>query len=71
MFLNEKNTRVYNPISVPQIIRILLEDVIILSKTDPRIGNKKEKRSYGKTTNNKTTLTILSFIIILYLKKTK
>ena len=67
MFLNEKNARVYSPISVPQIIRLLLKDVIILSKTDPRIGSKKEKRSYDKVTNNKTTLTILSFILILYL----
>ena len=67
MFLNEKNARVYSPNSVPQIIRLLLKDVIILSKTDPRIGSKKEKRSYDKVTNNKTTLTILSFILILYL----
>ena len=35
MFLNEKNTRVYNLISVPQIIRLLLEDVIILIKQTP------------------------------------
>ena len=48
MFLNEKKARVYSPNSVPQIIRLLLKDVIILSKTDPRIGSKKEKRSYGK-----------------------
>ena len=48
MFLNEKNARVYSPNSVPQIIRLLLKDVIILSRTDPRIGSKKKKRSYGK-----------------------
>ena len=29
-------------------------------KTDSRIGSKNEKRSYGKVTNNKTTLIIYS-----------
>ena len=62
------NTRVYNLISVPQITRLLLEDTTISSKTDPRNGSKKEKRSYGKVRNNKTMLKILSFIQILYLK---
>ena len=35
-------TLVYNLISVPQITRLLLEDAIISSKTDPRNSNKKE-----------------------------
>ena len=62
-------TRVYNPVSVPQITRLLLGDATVLIKTDPRSGSKKEKRSYGKVRNNKTMLTILSFIQILYLKQ--
>ena len=41
------NARVYNVISVPQIVRLFLRDAIILSKTDLRCGRKKEKRSYG------------------------
>ena len=49
--------------------RLLLGDATILRKADPRSGNKKEKRSYGKVRNNKTMLTILSFIRILYLKQ--
>ena len=62
-------TRVYNPVSVPQITRLLLGDATVLIKTDPRSGSKKEKRSYGKVRNNKTMLTSLSFIQILYLKQ--
>ena len=60
------NTRIYNLISVPQI---LLGDAIISSKTDPHNSSKKEKRSYGKIENNKTMLKILPFIRILYLKQ--
>ena len=41
------NARVYNVISVPQIVRLYLRDAIISSKTDLRCGRKKEKRSYG------------------------
>ena len=41
------NARVYNVISVPQIVRPFLRDAIISSKTDLRCGRKKEKRSYG------------------------
>ena len=62
-------TRVYNSASVQQITRLLLGDATVLIKTDPRSGSKKEKRSYGKVRNNKTMLTILSFIQILYLKQ--
>ena len=62
-------TRVHNSASVPQITRLLLGDATVLIKTDPRSGSKKEKRSYGKVRNNKTMLTILSFIQILYLKQ--
>ena len=41
-------TRVYNLISVSQITRTLLGDVIISSKTDPRDSSSKTgKRSYG------------------------
>ena len=47
----------------------LLGDATISSKTDPRIGSKKKKRSYGKVRNNKTMLKIVSFIRILYLKQ--
>ena len=39
------NTRVYNLISVPQVVRLLLGDVIISSETDPRNRSKKEKKS--------------------------
>ena len=60
------NTRIYNLISVPQI---LLGDAIISSKTDPHNSSKKEKRSYGEIENNKTMLKILQFIRILYLKQ--
>ena len=63
------NTRIYNLISVPQITRLLLEDAIFSSKTDPQNGSKKEKRKYGKIENNKTMLKILPFIGILYLKQ--
>ena len=48
--------RVYNLISVPQITWLLLGDAKILTKTDPRNGSKKEKRSYGKVKNNKNNL---------------
>ena len=41
-------TRVYNLIFVPQITRLLLGDATISSKTDPRTGSKKDKKSYGK-----------------------
>ena len=50
------NTRICNLISVPKIMRLLLGDAIILSKTDANSKNrdcKKEKRSYGKIKNNK------------------
>ena len=47
------NTIVYNLISVPQITRLLSGNAIISSKTDPRSGSKKEKRSYGKVRNIK------------------
>ena len=52
-------------ISVPQITRLLLGDAIISSKTDPHNGSKKEKRSYGKTKNDKTMLKILLFEFFL------
>ena len=38
--------------------RFLLKDTIISSKTDPHDGSRKEKTSYGKVKNNKTTLKI-------------
>ena len=66
---NRINIRIYNLISVPQITRFLLGDVIILIKPDPRNDSKKEKRSYSKVKNNKTMLKILSFIWFLYLKQ--
>ena len=62
------NTWIYNLISVPQITRLLLGDAIILSKTDPHKGSKKEKRSNGIIENNKSMLKVLPFIQILYLK---
>ena len=68
-FLRCHNTGIYSFISVPQITRFLLGDVIISSKTEPHNVSKKEKRSYGKSKTNKTTLKILSFIQILYLKQ--
>ena len=55
--------------SLPQITRLLLENAVILSETEPRNGNKKEYRSYGEVRNNKATLKILSLIQILYLKQ--
>ena len=64
-----RNTRIYNVISVPQITWLFLGDAIISSKTDPHNNSKKEKRSCGKTKNNKSILTILPFIRILYLKQ--
>ena len=63
------NTRVYNLISVPPITWLLLEDVIISSKTEPRNGSKKENRSYGEVRKNKTMLKIFSLVRILYLKQ--
>ena len=64
------NTRVYNLISVPQTTRLLLEDVISSSKTEPHNGSKKENQSYGgEVRNNKAVLKILSLIWILYLNK--
>ena len=48
------DTRVYNLISFPQISGYLLGDAMISSKTEPRNGSKKEKRSYSKVRNNKT-----------------
>ena len=42
--LCSNNTQVYNLISVLQVTRLLLGDAIILSKTDPRNGSKKENR---------------------------
>ena len=51
------NTQVYNLISTNY--KLLLRDATILSKTAPRNGSKKEKRSYGKVRNNKTMLKIL------------
>ena len=63
------NTWIYNLISVPQISPLLLGDAIILSKTNPHNGSKKQKRSYGETKNNKSMLKILGFIRILYLKQ--
>ena len=65
----ERNTRIYNVISVPQITWLFLGDAIISSKTDPDNNSKKEKRSCGKTKNNKSILAILPFIRILYLKQ--
>ena len=50
-------------------MRLLLGDLIILSKADPLSGSNKEKRSYGRVRNNKTISTTLSFIGILYLKQ--
>ena len=41
------NTRIYTLISVPQITRFLLEDAIILSKTNLCSGSAKQKRSNG------------------------
>ena len=67
MHFQNSNTRIYYLISVPQITRLLLEEVIILSKTDPHNGGKIEKRKYGKIKSNKTIITILSLIRILYL----
>ena len=63
---NDANRRIYSLISVPQITRLLLRDARTSSKTDPRSGSK-EKRSYGKVSNNKTMLTILSFVGVLCL----
>ena len=63
------NTRVYNLISVPQIAQLLLEDAIILSKTEPANGSKNENRSYGEVRNNKAMLKILLLTRILYLKQ--
>ena len=62
------NTRVYNLISVPQITWLLLRDATVSSKTDPRSGSGKKKRSYGKV-KNKSMLNILSFIRIICLKQ--
>ena len=42
---------------------------IILGKTEPRNGSRKENRSYGEVRNNKAILKILSLIQILYLKQ--
>ena len=39
------NTRIYNLISIPQITRFLLEDLIISRKTGQCIGSAKPKRS--------------------------
>ena len=69
IFFHFFNTRIYNLIYVSRIARLLLGDALISSKTDPHNGSKKEKRSYGKTKNNKTMLKILPFIRILYLKQ--
>ena len=62
------NTQVYSLISVLQITRPLLGDVI-LSKTDLRSGSEKKRRSYGRVGNNEAMSTILSFFPILYLKQ--
>ena len=59
----------FNFNSVPQVTELLLGDAKITSKTEPRNGSMKEKRSYGKVRNNKTMLKILSFIQTLYLKE--
>ena len=69
MHFQNRNTRIYNLISVPQITRLLLGDVIISSKTDRHGASKKEKRSYGKVKNDKTMLKILLFIRIDYVKQ--
>ena len=50
----------------PKLHGFILRDSTISRKTVPHDGGKKEKRSYGKARNNKTTLKILSFIRILY-----
>ena len=42
---------------------------MISSKTDPRNGRKKEKKSYGKVRIKKTMLKYLSFVRSLYLKQ--
>ena len=61
------NTRIYTLISVPQITRFLLEDAIILSKTNPCSGSAKQKRSNGEV--NEAVLATFSFISKLYLKQ--
>ena len=63
------NAWIYNLISVPQIARLLLGDAIILSKTNLHNGSKKGKRSNSIIENNKSTLKVLPFIQILYLKQ--
>ena len=54
-----KNTRFYNLISAPQITRLLLEDAIISSKTEPPNGSKNENRNYGEVRNNKAMLNLV------------
>ena len=69
MAKQSNKTRVYNVISVPEIIQHLSGHAIISSNRDLVNGSKKEKRSFSKVSNSKTMLTILSFIRILHLKQ--
>ena len=56
--LNRVNTKVCNIIYVLQSTHVLLGDAAIVSKTDPRSGSNKEKRSYGKVKSNGTMSSI-------------
>ena len=58
------NTRIYNISSVPQIIRFILEDAAILSKTNPFC--KKQTRSKDKV-KSKTMSAIFPSVWIFYL----
>ena len=44
MHFQNSNTRIYNLISVPQITRLLLEDVIIFSKTEKVLLQDREEK---------------------------
>ena len=60
------NTSIYNLISVPQITRFFLADAIILSKTGV-VEAKSRRKAIVEVKNDKTILTILSFVRVLYL----
>ena len=60
------NTSIYNLISVSQITRFFLAGAIILSKTGV-VEAKSRRKAIVKVKNDKTILTILSFVRVLYL----
>ena len=68
--LKNFNTQIYNLIPVPRITCFLLEDAIILSKTNPCSGSTKQKTGYVcYIRNNKTMSAVFSFISTLSLKQ--